>query len=361
MVREMKQQRRLRRAKTSGRIKKIGQGLLSLIIATAMCLQVSGAVAQPAQAPMKAKDNPTKTAKEKAALCPSHQAGPVVLTKVANDIYVRKGAQDIFRAENLAAIANVGIIIGKTSIAVIDTGGSYCDGKRILTAIRQLSDKPISHVINTHSHPDHVFGNAAFEGESPTFVGHQGLARAMRERGGHYLDNLERLVGIENMAGTKIIPPTREVKTTLTLNLGERPLLLEAHKTAHTNHDLTVFDPQSKILFAGDLLFHKHTPVLDGSLKGWLTLMQDMQKIPAKQVVPGHGGPLLPWPAALKPQQAYFQNLAKDIKAILKSGGTMAEAQQRAGKAQRQSWLLFKEYNARNAAAAFAELEWDVE
>ena len=296
-----------------------------------------------------------------ASSCPPIKDQPFPLVKVAKDTYVRKGAHQVFNKNNFASIANVSVVIGKTSIAVIDTGGSQCDGQRFLKAIRRLSNKPISYVINTHSHPDHIFGNAAFIKENPKFVGHANLPQAMAEKGPHYLANLKRLVGHEKMFGTKLIPPTDTIKTHKTIDLGERILHLQAHPTAHTDHDITIYDPTTKILWAGDLLFHEHIPVLDGSLKGWRKLMQSLQTIPAKTVVPGHGGPLLPWPNAIAPQLNYFNKLSQDVKKILKSGGTMAEAQANVGQTEKHRWRLFQDYNPRNAAAAFSELEWEVE
>ncbi len=294
-----------------------------------------------------------------AFVCPDHATQPFELTKQAAGIYVRKGRHEIFTPTNLAAIANVSIVIGKTSLAVIDTGGSYCDGKRFLAAIRRVTQKPISHIIITHTHPDHSFGTAAFENEKAIIIGHENLKRAMRQKGPLYLENLSRLVGKEAMAGTKIILPSQMVSDKMTIDLGSRKLELTAHPTAHTDHDLTVSDPETQTLWTGDLLFHEHTPVIDGSLLGWQKVIETMSKWPAKHVVPGHGGPYMPWPEALKEQTLYLAGLRDDLRRIIEEGGTMLEAQKQAGQTQRKGWLLFDEFNARNASTAFAELEWE--
>lgn len=291
--------------------------------------------------------------------CPSETEAPIQLTKVSKNTYVRKGLNEIFTKSNLAAIATIGFVIGDKSVAVIDTGGSFCDGLRLFKAIRKITNKPISHVINTHSHPDHMLGNAAFETEKPIFVGHENLKRAMAERGTIYLENLKRIMGEGALVGTKIIPPTLLVNKKTTIDLGGKKLELIPFGTAHTNHDLAVYDPDLKIIWTGDLLFHEHTPVVDGSILGWQERLKELAKIPAKHVIPGHGGPLLDFPKALEPQKEYLKVLTRDLRKIINDGGTMSEAQKKAARSEKPKWKLFEEFNARNAATSFAELEWE--
>lgn len=284
---------------------------------------------------------------------------PLTVNEVAPGVFVHFGAIALMNRDNEGAIANVGFVVGADSVAVIDTGGSVREGRKLLAAVRAHTNKPISYVIDTHMHPDHVFGNAAFAGSGAVFVGHKNLPRALATRGPYYLQSFRPSMGEALMAEVKIAAPTQVVADTLDIDLGNRRLTLKAWPTAHSDNDLTVFDHGSGTLFAGDLLFVRHVPVIDGSLKGWLKLLDELARVPARRVVPGHGPLVTQWPQGLADERRYFDCLAGDLRGAIKRGTPMATAVKTACASESDRWDLFEAYNARNATAAFAELEWE--
>jgi quinoprotein relay system zinc metallohydrolase 2 len=281
--------------------------------------------------------------------------------KVRDGIYYHQGVHEDATEANFGAIANVGFIIGNDCVAVIDSGGSFKEGALLAASMRTITDKPVCYVINTHVHPDHTLGNAAFKSADTIYIGHEKLPAAMAAREGFFERNFSEILG-KAYTGTEFIAPSQTVSIDepVTIDLGNRELVLTAFSTSHTDHDLTVYDKQTQTLWAGDLLFVERTPALDGSINGWITHSEQLQNHPASTVIPGHGPALLENPSlAWQKQLDYLKLIREQIRAIIYDFGTIEDASSSVGLSEKENWLLFEEYHRRNVTAAFVELEWE--
>ena len=286
------------------------------------------------------------------------QADTLGMRVVAPGIHVHQGIHQLPDRHNHGEIANIGFVVGNRCIAVIDSGGSPEQGKALKQTIEATTATPICYVINTHVHPDHIYGNLAFKQPGVQFVGHHKLQQAMAMRAPYYTEKAASDLGFA-LSPEHFVPPDIPVKDSLELDLGGRTLRLTAHPTAHTDNDLSIFDTKTQTLWLGDLLFMGHIPVVDGSLNGWLGEIEKLRALPARQVIPGHGPVTAAWPLALVGEESYLRRLQTDIRAAIKRGKTLEQTMDEVGQSLRPDWQLFDDFHKRNVATSFAELEWE--
>lgn len=292
------------------------------------------------------------------ALPPPVHAEALPTREIAPGVFVFAGAIAEQDAHNHGAISNAGFVVGSRCVAVIDTGGSPAVGAALRESVRKATPLPVCYVINTHVHPDHVLGNQAFLPDQPVFVGHAKLPAALAARGRTYLESAVRLMG-EYGKGIELVPPGRTVSGEASLDLGGRMLRLRAWPTAHTDNDLTVLDESTGTLFAGDLLFVDHMPVVDGKLLGWIKVTDELAGLDVQRVVAGHGDPGPAWREAFARQGNYLRVLAAQTRAAIRSGRKLSQAVEEVGREQVGDWQLSDLFHKRNVTTAYAELEWE--
>jgi quinoprotein relay system zinc metallohydrolase 2 len=291
-------------------------------------------------------------------LSPLALASPFTLEKIAPGVYVHHGEHKDLAPHYGGDICNISFVVGEKGVAVIDTGGSPAVGLQLRKAIRKVTQKPILYVINTHVHPDHALGNAAFKQEHPIFVGHSKLSDMMAQRKEVYLRNQLEWVGADAV-GTELIPPSLVVSATQELELGGRKLLLTAYPVAHSPSDLSVLDSASNTLWTGDLLFIERAPSVDGDVPAWLDVIEQLRNVKATHTVPGHGSISANSGVALDDEKRYLTTLLTDVRNAIKQGRSMEETIETAALTEKGKWLLFDTTNRRNVARLFPMLEWE--
>ena len=106
-------------------------------------------------------------------------------------------------------------------------------------------------------------------------------------------------------------------------------------------------------------MFVARTPALDGSLTGWLSVIDALAGMHVTRVVPGHGPVRTDLPAALAPERRYLEDLLTGVRAQIAKGNPMQSAIKEVDLPEKTTWLLWDATHPRNVARAYQELEWE--
>jgi quinoprotein relay system zinc metallohydrolase 1 len=206
--------------------------------------------------------------------------------QIADGVWLLEGSTENFAQNNGGNIVNSGFIVTDQGVLVIDSGPSKRYGEALRRAIARVTDKPVLTLLLTHHHPDHVLGNQAFA--DVPIAALAATTALLADQGEAMAENMYRLVG-DWMRGTEVVLPTQTLVPGL-LEVGGRRLRLLGLR-GHTGADLAILDETSGVLFAGDLLFYQRALTTPGTpgLDVWLGDLEQLQALPWKQIVPGHG------------------------------------------------------------------------
>lgn len=218
------------------------------------------------------------------AQAPSPAALPFVLKEVGPGVYAA-----IDGPEHKAG-SNAGFVIGDDGVLVVDAFFNLAAAQALVGEIHRLTPKPIRYLVNTHYHVDHTGGDQALRDAGAIIVAHRNVRGWVRTDNIHLLG--DRITPEMKMAIEKLPLPDVTTDKDLTVWLGSRRVVVRT-VLGHTGGDLTIFVPDAKVLFTGDLLWRRIPPnLIDGSVKEWAATDSDFEHMPdATHVtyVPGHG------------------------------------------------------------------------
>lgn len=209
----------------------------------------------------------------------------IIPKQVASGLWMIEGTTEYFSSENGGAIVNCTLLESNDGMIVIDSGPSLRYGEALIRAINQISPNGVAAVINTHHHPDHFFGNQAFQGLPIYALGETKVLA--QTHGAAFADNMYVLLG-DWMRGTEATPPNLEISGG-ELEIAGRKLDM-IPLVGHTEADLAVLDTQTGILIAGDLAFLDRAPTTPSAdLTLWKQSIEILRGIDAAAIIPGHG------------------------------------------------------------------------
>jgi len=213
-------------------------------------------------------------------------------TQVAENTWVIHGPLEMPNAANQGFMNNPGIVITDTGIVLVDPGSSLQSGEMVLRMIRQVSDKPVVAVFNTHVHGDHWLGNQAIRAAYPAapIYGHSEMLAMIADGAGDtWVDLMDRLTEGATR-GTGVVAPGHAVKHGDTIKIGNKTFRIHHYGQAHTLTDIMIEVEEDGVMFLGDNVTADRIPRLsDGTFMGNINSIDKIMESNAKTWIPGHG------------------------------------------------------------------------
>jgi cyclase len=272
---------------------------------------------------------------EAGATVPATQSVRPELERIADGVYVWQRSEP----PGLAVYANNVFIIRDSDVIVVDTDMRPTATREVIRALKVLTSKPVSHVINTHWHDDHYLGNAEYRAAYPSvkFVAHRSTSedlagpaatnrKGMVESIPPMLGELRKaLAAGQNLAGAalsdearvaheadlawgeayvkevpsvEVVKPSILVDDRLTLNPSSVRRVRSTFRgaieilhvgPAHTPADLIVHLPAAGIVISGDVLIHPFPLLGNANFAGWIKALDRIAALKPVLIVPGHG------------------------------------------------------------------------
>ena len=293
---------------------------------------------------------------------------PVAWAQELPTIQPRKVSASAWYVEGLSAagssanqnfISNAGFVVTPAGVVVIDALGSPALASRLLAEIRKVTALPVTHVIVTHYHADHIYGLQAFKAVGARVIAH----RAAQE----YLNSDNARLRLEASlqelapwvdAETRLVPADDWLDGPRELTVGGVRFQIKPVGPSHTPEDLAIYLPQEKVLLAGDLVFRNRLPFVGQADSGhWIKALDELLAFDTTVIVPGHGPVSNSATQDMKLTRAYLVHLRATMGKAAKNMDPFDEAYKAADWAAFEQLPMFPFINRMNAYNTYLLME----
>jgi len=278
--------------------------------------------------------------------------------KISDNVYAWIGPLEGPTKENNGYRMNLVFVIGKSAVAVIDTGYTPMMAREMISHIRKITSLPIKYAVNANSQPHRYMGNDVFREAGAQIIAHQQSAKRMERMGSNFVTAIENI--LKPPQGSVKIPkqPDLLISDRHTLDLGEITVELIHVGPAHTSAQLIAKVDSNKLIYASDLLYAERLPAVlqDSNVGNWIAAYDNLKIYSGYTFVPGHGhpGPLSNFDF---PTRSYLTLLFDHMTKMVEEGVDVQDAITGLDQSKYSKLANFKELAGRNASWAYLERE----
>jgi glyoxylase-like metal-dependent hydrolase (beta-lactamase superfamily II) len=229
----------------------------------------------------------------------------------------------------LVGFPNVGIVVGTRGTLVIDTGLGERNGATVVRVAQKLAKGPNLYLTNTHYHSEHTTGEQGFPPNTIILR----LAPQQEEMNKRLAAHIEAFRGMS--AQNKDLLQDVKFRTAdflfdreMKLDLGGVTARLFYLGAAHTKADMLIFIQEDSVLLPGDVVQQKIFPIMpneDSSVKNWLAILDQLEALNPRAIVPDHGAPVTD-ASEIGKERAYLLDLQARASELKRQGVSVDDA-----------------------------------
>ncbi len=287
------------------------------------------------------------------------QAPAMTPQQVSPSAWFVQGASALGSPANQNFISNAGFVVTPAGVVVIDALGSPALAQRLLAEIRKVTPQPVTHVILTHYHADHIYGLQVFKAAGAKVIAHKGAREYLASDTARLrlqASRTELAPWIDE--NTQLVTPDEWLDGPRELTVGGTQLRILPVGPSHTAEDLVIWLPREKVLFAGDLVFRGRIPFVgQADSRRWIGALDQILELGADVLVPGHGGLTREARTDLQLTRDYLVHLRKVMGEAAKNLEPWEDAYRAADWSRFEHLPLFQAANRMNAYNTYLLME----
>ncbi|HEY8570494.1 MBL fold metallo-hydrolase [Microbulbifer sp.] len=296
---------------------------------------------------------------------PATNTSPIHLDPIqisANSWYF-EGAPGLASADNKGFMSNSGFVITDTGVVVYDALATPALAQAMLDAIARLTAVPVTHVIVSHYHADHIYGLQVFKDAGATiiakrsgltYIGSEHAQQRLEQRReslSPWVNDKTRLIDADIWLDFQTGPRHR-------LQLGGTTIDIIDGGFSHSPDDILLSIPSESVLFAGDIFSSGRLPFLvDGNTEAWLQSMEAIANLDAAVIVPGHGRASTNPTNDIQLNTHYIRFLRQQMAVAAEELRSFNDAYEATDWSEFRDVALFDAANRRNAYHVFLEMQ----
>ena len=218
--------------------------------------------------------------------------GPIFKAQqVSASVWYVEGLSALGTPSNQNFISNAAFVITPAGVVVIDALGSPALAVRLLAEIKKVTPIPVTHVLVTHYHADHIYGLQTMKAAGAKIFAHEAARIYLNSDAARLrLEASRQELAPWVNEDTRLVAADEWIDSDRSITVGGIVFEIKRVGPSHTPEDIAIYLPSEKVLFAGDLVFRSRIPYVgQADSRHWILALDQLLAFDTQVIVPGHG------------------------------------------------------------------------